>query len=71
MRDILDDYNEISQIIALAWCDLIEYEFVALEELQTRYRLYKVQPKVVDLRWQCDIYSPRYKRLLARMRKDA
>ena len=34
MRDILDDYNNIEQLIALAWCNLIEYEFVALGEIQ-------------------------------------
>ena len=34
MQDILDDYNDIEQLIALAWCDLIEYEFVALGKLQ-------------------------------------
>ena len=33
MRDVLDDYNDIEQLIALAWCDLIEYEFVSLGEM--------------------------------------
>ena len=34
MHDLIDYYNELRQIRAMALCDLIEYEFVALGELQ-------------------------------------
>ena len=33
MHDLIDYYNELRQIRAMALCDLIEYEFVVLGEL--------------------------------------